>query len=127
MGELPDVLHNGEQAILRRAIGFAVSVLVENADSKRRGNDAVRNSQDFVEGDEVFHLDGPVRENEPFELDAERVGQLAHELLVRCSHVLAVVLIVVDPALLEVRVEALLQGLVPVSRYLQVQHKEGLV
>lgn len=87
----------------------------------------VRNSEDFIKGDEIFHFDWPVREDEAFELDAKGAWQLAEKLFVSGSHIPSVVLIVVDSTFVEVAVEALLQSLAPVPRNLQVQDEERLV
>ena len=63
----------------------------------------VRNSEYFIEGDSLLHFDWPVSEQEALQLDAEHVGKLANELLVRRSDLPTIMLIVMNSPLLEVR------------------------
>ena len=100
-GKLAHVLHDRVQSVLRCPC-FAPVVFIENAKAQGGCHDLVWDGQHLAEFDEVFHLDRPVSKDKPFELDAEHVGKLAEQLLVRRPHVPPVMLVVVDASLLEV-------------------------
>lgn len=124
--KLAHMLDDREEAVLGR-LASHITVLVKDSNAQRWRHDTVWNCEDLIKVDEVFHLDRPVREDKAFKLDAESARQLAEELLMRSPHIPPVVLVVMDSALVEVAIHALLQGLASVARDLQVQDEERFV
>ena len=135
VSKIPDMLNNREKPIpschlTTTAHGGGCSLtllsLIEDAHTKTSGDQLILDFQNFVKVDMLFHLDQPVSVNESLQVQAKHIGQLVDELLMTGPRLTAIVLVVLNGFLFEVRVKALLDR-VCMAGYLEVEDVKWFV